>query len=159
LEAHPHERRLTWQLNHLLEDRRFADYWAERLARIYVGNEQGNIILFRRRRFAAWLGDQLAKNTPYDEIVRELLADEGIWTGKPAANFITATANPGNANQPDPVRLAGRTARAFLGMRIDCLQCHDDKLGNIDLGDESNIHSGTQANFHELAAFFGSTQL
>ncbi|HEY2412125.1 MAG TPA: DUF1553 domain-containing protein [Pirellulaceae bacterium] len=159
LEAQPPARRLPWQISHLLEDRRFADYWTERLARIYVGNEQGNFILFRRNRFAAWLGDQLAKNVPYDQVVRELLADEGIWTGKPATNFITATVNPGSANQPDPVRLAGRTARAFLGMRIDCLQCHDDKLGNINVGDADDPHSGTQANFHELAAFFGSTEL
>jgi hypothetical protein len=159
LEAQPQDKRAVWQINHLLEDRRFADYWAERLARIYVGHEQGNIILFRRRRFATWLGDQLAQNTPYDQIVSELLADDGIWTGKPATNFITATVNPASDNQPDPVRLAGRTARSFLGMRIDCLQCHDDKLGNVEVGDEDNLHSGTQANFHELAAFFGSTEL
>jgi hypothetical protein len=158
LEAEPAERRLAWQVGHLLEDRRFADYWAERLARVYVGNENGAFILFRRNRFAQWLGDQLEENTPYDQIVRELLSEEGIWTGKPATNFVTATINPGAGNTPDPVRLAGRTARAFLGMRIDCLQCHDDKLGNVDLGDAENSHGGTQANFHELAAFFGSTQ-
>jgi uncharacterized protein DUF1549/uncharacterized protein DUF1553 len=159
LEAVQPEERIAWWTSHLLEDRRFADYWAERLARIYVGNEQGNIILYRRRRFRLWLGDQLAKNTPYDQVVRELISGEGIWTGKPATNFVTATANQGNANQPDPVRLAGRTARAFLGMRIDCLQCHDDKLGNINVGSEGDIHSGTQANFHELAAFFGPTEI
>lgn len=158
LEAEPAERRQAWQVGHLLEDRRFADYWAERLARVYVGNENGAFILFRRNRFAQWLGDQLEANTPYDQIVRELLSEEGIWTGKPATNFVTATINPGAGNTPDPVRLAGRTARAFLGMRIDCLQCHDDKLGNVDLGDAENLHGGTQANFHELAAFFGSTQ-
>jgi hypothetical protein len=159
IEAVSEEQRLGWWIGHLLEDRRFADYWAERLARAYVGNEQGSILLFRRRRFVLWLADQLAENTPYDSLVRELLADEGIWTGKPATNFITATANQGNANQPDPVRLAGRTARAFLGMRIDCLQCHDDKLGNIEVGSGDDLHSGTQANFHELAAFFGPTEI
>jgi hypothetical protein len=159
LESVPPPNRIAWWASHLLVDRRFADYWAERLARIYVGSEQGNIILFRRRRFALWLADQLANNTPYDQLARELLADDGIWTGKPATNFVTATANPASANQPDPVRLAGRTARAFLGMRIDCLQCHDDKLGNVEVGSEDDVHSGTQANFHELAAFFGSAEI
>ncbi|HZN33101.1 MAG TPA: DUF1553 domain-containing protein, partial [Pirellulaceae bacterium] len=91
--------------------------------------------------------------------VRRLISEEGIWTGKPATNFITATANPGQENQPDPIRLAGRTARAFLGMRIDCLQCHDDKLGNILVGSPGNIHDGTQADFHQLAAFFGATRI
>jgi hypothetical protein len=44
-------------------------------------------------------------------------------------------------------------------MRIDCLQCHDDKLGTILLGSEGSIHDGTQANFHQLAAFFGPTTI
>ena len=57
------------------------------------------------------------------------------------------------------MRLAGRTARAFLGMRIDCLQCHDDKLGNVSLGFGADAHSGTQADFHQLAAFFGPTKI
>jgi hypothetical protein len=151
--------RIAWWTSHLLEDRRFADYWGQRLARIYVGNENGAFLVFRRRRFTLWLGDRIAKNTPYDQIVRALVADDGLWTGQPATNFITATANPGTSNQPDPIRLAGRTARAFLGMRIDCLQCHDDKLGSILVGSPENVHSGTQATFHELAAFFGSTEL
>lgn len=159
LEAIPAADRLDWWLAHLLADRRFADYWAERLARVYVGSEQGNILLFRRHRLSLWLGENLAKNTPYDELVRSLLADEGIWTGTPATNFVTATVTPGSSNQPDPVRLAGRTARAFLGMRIDCLQCHDDKLGNVDLGSPDSPHSGTQVDFHELAAFFGPTKV
>src|SRR5262245_60595278 len=159
LEAVPQAKRLEWWTSHLLEDRRFADYWAERLARIYVGSDRGPFIVFRRRRFTLWLSEQLAGGTPYDEIVRRLISEEGLWTGKPATNFITATANPNEKNQPDPVRLAGRTARAFLGMRIDCLQCHDDKLGNILVGSPGNIHDGTQADFHQLAAFFGQTRI
>jgi hypothetical protein len=159
LEGVKSENRIEWWTSHLLEDRRFADYWAERLARIYVGNERGPFIVFRRRRFTLWLSEQLATNTPYDQVVRDLLAEEGIWTGKPATNFVTATANPNEKNQPDPIRLAGRTARAFLGMRIDCLQCHDDKLGTILVGSAANIHTGTQANFHELAAFFGPAEI
>lgn len=159
LESVPPDQRLAWWTDHLLADPRFAEYWAERLARVYVGSEQGNIVLFRRHRFVLWLAEQLADNTPYDELVRHLLADEGIWTGKPATNFVTSTVTPGGGNRPDPVRLAGRTARAFLGMRIDCLQCHDDKLGNVNLGNADAPHSGTQADFHELAAFFGPTNV
>ncbi|MEX2175169.1 MAG: DUF1549 domain-containing protein [Pirellulaceae bacterium] len=159
LEAVRADDRLEWWTSHLLADRRHADYLAERLARAYVGNENGPFIVYRRRRFGMWLADNLYRNTPYDEIVRGLLAEDGIWTGKPATNFITASADPNEDNQPDPIRLAGRTARAFLGMRIDCLQCHDDKLGNINLGPEDDIHSGTQADFHQLAAFFGSTEI
>jgi len=159
LEAVPAAERLEWWTSHLLNDRRYSDYWAERLARIYVGTDNGPFIVFRRRRFTLWLSDQLHENRPYDAVVRDLLAEDGIWTAKPATNFVTATANPTMDNQPDPVRLAGRTARAFLGMRIDCLQCHDDKLGTILVGSPEKIHGGTQATFHQLAAFFGPTEV
>jgi hypothetical protein len=159
LEQVPSTERVEWWTSHLLEDQRFADYWAERLARTYVGNDRGPFLVFRRRRFTLWLSEQLRKNTPYNEVVQRLIADDGIWTGKPATNFITATVDQNRKGRPDPVRLAGRTARAFLGMRIDCLQCHDDKLGNVLVGSPSNTHDGTQADFHQLAAFFGSTEI
>jgi len=159
LESVPADDRLEWWTSHLLDDRRHSDYLAERLARVYVGSENGPFIVFRRGRFARWLSDQIEQNTPYDEIVRRMISESGVWTGKPAANFITATSDPNKDNQPDEVRLAGRTARAFLGMRIDCLQCHDDKLGNVNLGYGDGAHSGTQADFHQLAAFFGPTSV
>ncbi len=151
--------RIEWWISHLLEDRRHSEYLSERLARAYVGSENGPFIVYRRRRFRLWLAEQLYENTPYDEIVRTLISANGIWTGKPATNFVTATSDPNMDNQPDEVRLAGRTARAFLGMRIDCLQCHDDKLGNVTLGTGADSHSGTQADFHQLAAFFGPTEV
>src|SRR5687768_1115853 len=159
LEAVKPDERVEWWISHLLEDRRFSDYWSERLARAYAPPGNSPFIVFRRRRFTLWLSEQLHQNRPYDEIVRQMLSEKGVWTGKPAANFVTASSDPNKDNQPDPVLLAGRTARAFLGMRIDCLQCHDDKLGTIMVGSGDDIHSGTQADFHQLAAFFGPTRV
>lgn len=112
-ESRPEGERLTWWIDHVLQDRRFADYLAERFARVFVGTEDGPFILFRRRKFRSWLSDQITLNVPYDQIVREVISTEGIWTEKPATNFITVTAQNDKANQPDPVRLAGRVTRAF----------------------------------------------
>lgn len=151
--------RIEWYVSRLLEDRRFADYWAERLARVYVGTDMGPFLVFRRRRFVTWLSDHLAANRPYDDLVQELIADNGLWNSSPAVNFVTSTSDPNKDNQPDEIKLAGKTARAFLGMRIDCLQCHDDKLGTINLGERGNPHTGAQANFHELASFFGEARV
>lgn len=159
LEKVPADERLEWWTSHLLEDRRFADYFAERLARAYVGVEDGPFLIYRRRRFVTWLSDQLSKNEPYDSIVRKLIAENGIWTGRPATNFVTVTSRQDMNNKPDEVRLAGRTSRAFLGMRIDCLQCHDDKLGTILIGEAGAPRSGAQADFHQLAAFFSEAKI
>jgi hypothetical protein len=156
LEAQSPEQRLDWFVSHLLEDRRSSDYLAERFARAYVGTEDGPFLVYRRRRFVTWLSDQLKENRPYDETVRALIADTGLWTSSPAVNFVTVTLDSNQDNQPDPIRLAARTSRAFLGMRIDCLQCHEDKLAKFSFGPESR--SGEQYDFHRLAAFFSEAK-
>jgi hypothetical protein len=158
LEAVPADQRLDWWVSRILEDRRYADNVAERLARAYVGTEGGPFLVYRRRRFASWLSDQLYENRPYDEVVRSLIGDAGLWTDSLAVNFVSVTLDQNNDNQPDPIRLAGRTTRAFLGMRIDCLQCHDDMLGKVELGEAGNPRDGLQSDFHELAAFFGGAE-
>ncbi|GAA4435488.1 DUF1549 domain-containing protein [Bremerella cremea] len=148
LENRPQEDRLAWWVDHLLEDRRYGDYMAERLSRAYVGTENGPFLIFRKRRFVTWLSDQLMANRPYDQLTKELIAESGLWTDHPAVNFITATVDQDGTKEPDVAMLAGRLARAFLATRIDCVQCHDDNLGG-DL---------KQSDFHELASFFSEAQ-
>ena len=54
VEQIPDERRIDWWLDRILQDRRTSDYLAERLARSYVGTEEGPFLIFRRRRFVTW---------------------------------------------------------------------------------------------------------
>ncbi|QDV18023.1 hypothetical protein Pan153_26790 [Gimesia panareensis] len=129
----------------LLEDRRFADYFSERFTRAFVGVAQGQFIVFRRDRFKAWLSEQIQANTPYDELVRKLIAGEGIWTGDPETNYITAAVADGNL---DRNKLTGSTVRAFLGQRIDCAQCHDHPFDHWK-----------QADFEGLTAFYGQVEV
>jgi hypothetical protein len=123
-ETRPPEGRIESWLDDLLHDRRAADYLAERFARALVGNEDGPFIVFRRRRFSTWLSDAILANRPYDALVRDLIADQGIWTDHPATNFVSVTYTE-DTKTPDPERLAARVSRAFLGIRLDCAQCHD----------------------------------
>ena len=142
-EASPRASRIDAHLNVLLKDRRAADYLAERMARAFVGTEDGPFIVFRRRRFVSWLSDQFFANRRYDAIVRDLIAGDGFWTDHPATNFVTVTREE-KSERPDPERLAARVSRAFLGSRIDCAQCHDHPF-----------QSWKQEDFRGLAAFFG----
>lgn len=145
-EADDRPRRLQRWTVRMLDDKRFADYFAERLARAYVSSEGGTFIIYRRDRFVNWLREQLRRNRPYDEMVREMISADGLWTGEPATNFMTSAYNDGRF---DVNKLAGRTARAFLGQRLDCAQCHDHKF------DER----WKQHHFEGLAAFYGQSQL
>lgn len=139
----------SW-LDHLFADPRYHSYFAERLARAYVGVEPGPFLVYRRRRLVNWLADQLARNRPYDEMVRELVAAEGVWTTNPAANFITVSIVQGGMDEgPDERKLAARTSRAFLGVSLDCMECHDDKFGD----------HWKQSHFHELAAFYAQAEM
>ena len=158
LEKLPEEVREKAHLRNLLHDSRFHDYWAERWTRFLVGTDEGPFVTYRRRRFAHWLSDELATNRPYDQLVKDLITAEGLWTDQPEVNFLTATLES-NDGSPDPVRLAARTSRAFLGLRIDCLQCHNDFLGNVNLGDTQDPREGMQTDFHQLAAFYSSAEL
>lgn len=128
----------------LMNDNRFADYFAERLGRSYVGTEMGQFVVFRRDRFIDWLRQQLARNTPYDEMTRQIISATGLWTDHPATNYVTAAIADGEL---DENKLAGRTVRAFLGQRIDCAQCHDHPFAEWK-----------QAQFQGIASLFGQTQ-
>jgi hypothetical protein len=66
-----------------------------------------------------------------------------LWTDHPATNFVSVTFDP-ELGRPTPERLAARVSRAFLGMRIDCAQCHDHPF-----------QPWKQSDFRGLAAFFG----
>ncbi|REJ80799.1 MAG: DUF1549 domain-containing protein [Planctomycetota bacterium] len=129
----------------MLEDPRFADYFAQRLSRPFVGVDEGQFVIFRRDRFNEWLSGQLENHRPYDEIVTEMITGTGVWTGDAEVNFLTgAFAN----DEFDEDKLAGRTVRAFLGQRIDCAQCHDHPFTHWK-----------QSEFEGLASHFGQVRV
>ncbi|MEZ6126263.1 MAG: DUF1549 domain-containing protein [Planctomycetaceae bacterium] len=138
--------RLERWLEKLLQDDRFADYFADRLERVLTGVDEGQFIVFRRDRLRHWLGEQLRADRPWQEVVMELIAAEGLWTSQPASNFITAASIPEEGI--DVNELAGRTVRAFLGQRIDCAQCHNHPF---DIW--------KQTDFEGLAAFYGQARV
>ncbi|OWK34994.1 DUF1549 and DUF1553 domain-containing protein [Fimbriiglobus ruber] len=87
--------------------------------------------------FEDWLQSQLRANVPYDRMVRSLLAAPGgPVAGRSAQVFL-------QANEYKPANLAGSTARTFLGLNIDCAQCHDHPFARW-----------TKDQFWEFAAFF-----
>ncbi|MFM8579472.1 MAG: DUF1549 domain-containing protein [Planctomycetaceae bacterium] len=137
--------RLERWLDDILADRRTADHLARVLSHVLVGDDQGPFVVFRRDRFLAWLADAIHAREPFDEIVRRMVASEGLWTGEPAVNFITQAVS---SDTVDPVKLAGRVSRAMLGQRIDCAECHDHPFAPV-----------TQAQFEGLAACFAQVKV
>ena len=144
-EADQQPHRIDRWVTGMLQDPRYSDYFAERLARSLVGVEGGPFIIFRRDRLTAWLAEQLRQDSSWSEMTKQLIAAEGLWTDSPSSNFITV------ARQDDETinvnKLAGRSVRTFLGQRIDCAQCHDHPFDP----------QWKQHHFEGLAAFFCQT--
>ena len=86
--------------------------------------------------FEKWLAARFQKNEPYDKTVQSLLLAEGRLAQSGPLLFYSAT-------KLEADQLAGRTARVFLGMRLECAQCHDHPF-----------EPWTQEDFWGFAAFF-----
>jgi hypothetical protein len=87
-------------------------------------------------RFEEWLTKRFAANKPYDQIVRDLLTIEGRVAASGPLEFYAAS-------RLNPEELAGKTSRAFLGVRMECAQCHDHPFDEV-----------SQQDFWSFAAFF-----
>ncbi len=99
--------------------------------------------------FELWLRQRLQANTGYDKIVHELLLSQANGfqnrggmpanTGSPQAFFF--------ANENKPENLAGATSRVFLGVKLECAQCHAHPFAKWK-----------RDQFWEYAAFFSGIQ-
>lgn len=88
-----------------------------------------------------WLGDQFNQNRPWDALVRDLLTA----TGKgPETAFIMSNVDN---KVPQPNKLTGATTRLFLGLQLQCAECHNHPF--VDW---------KQTDFWSIAAFFTNTR-
>ena len=74
-----------------------------------------------------WLRDEMLTNVPLDRIVRELLTGSGSNLKSPAANYYQI--------EPDTLKMAENTAQIFMGMRVQCAQCHNHPFDRWTMND------------------------
>ena len=87
--------------------------------------------------FHGWIRDMIARNRPYDEFVRGIVAAAGEWQDAPAINWYWQ-------NRDDQLHQAtADTAQIFLGVRLQCAKCHHHPYERWG-----------QADYYGLAGFF-----
>ena len=120
-----------------------AAYFSDRWIRLLFGFrlEETDPIKVDFPAFIAWLVRAAKEDLPYDQFAAALLAAKGEKDERPEANFILRHLDP----KEPPVALANRTARVFLGIQLQCAQCHDHPTEPF-----------TQDDFWGLAAHFGN---
>ncbi|MEX2286360.1 MAG: DUF1549 and DUF1553 domain-containing protein, partial [Planctomycetaceae bacterium] len=113
-------------VDELLTRDEYADYWAMRWADLLRVDKtkitpQGAVAMHR------WLRRQFAENRPYDEFVREIVTARGSTRAEGPAAFYQAL--------DTPEVLSRSISQLFLGVRIECAQCHHhpfEKWGQDD---------------------------
>jgi hypothetical protein len=68
--------------------------------------------------FHNWIKDMLARNRPYDEFVRGIVAAAGEWQDAPAINWYW------QMRDDQLHQVTADTAQVFLGIRLQCARCH-----------------------------------
>ncbi|MBI3469126.1 MAG: DUF1553 domain-containing protein [Planctomycetes bacterium] len=96
--------------------------------------------------FEAWLRLRLADDVRYDKLVGELLTvtTRDNVPFNPAAGGEPSPAAFFVANELKPENLAASTSRIFLGVQVQCAQCHNHPFARWK-----------REQFWQLAAFFG----
>jgi hypothetical protein len=110
------DKRALW-IDRLLDSPEYASYFALRWGSILrnsnlAGADQASYA------FHNWLKDMLARNRPYDEFVRGIIAASGEWQDAPAINWYW------QSRDDQLHQVTADTAQVFLGQRLQCARCH-----------------------------------
>jgi hypothetical protein len=112
----------------LLNRPEFADLWVMKFAELLqIRSRQDQFSQKAALAYFDWLRDKMLANVPVDDIVRELLTASGSTLSSPAANYYQVST--------DTLKLAENTAQAFMGMRIQCAQCHNHPFDRWTMND------------------------
>jgi hypothetical protein len=117
----------------LLESPQYVTHMAQVWRTTLLPNNNNQQVQALAPAMEAWLRKHFARNTPYDEMVRELITTNvtnnpavvGAFPGGPydPTGFVFY-----QANELKPENLAAATSRLFLGVKLECAQCHDAKF-------------------------------
>ena len=103
--------------------------------------------------FETWLRTQYRENTPADQVVKRILTVKmTVNNQNPTFRFVQAdgtdpdgiaVAGFYSANEGKPENVGSAVSRLFLGMKLECAQCHDHPFAPY-----------TKDQFWQFAAFF-----
>ena len=119
----------------LLRSPDYADYFANKWTALLKNRRDDASDITSNFAFHAWIRDSLLANVPYDQLVRELLAATGTVIGNPAVAWYKRVKEP--KQQMEDV------AQLFLGVRMQCAQCHHHPF-----------ERWSQDDYYGLSAFF-----
>lgn len=158
-------------IEELLQSPAYVKHWVNYWDQVLMGRGQRPMQIVDRLAFKKWLTEKFEKNTPWNTFVYDLLTATGQNSqGGTLANAAgiempammardeasEEIGNEGRVNgavnwflkyQQAPADLSGNASKIFLGVQIQCAQCHDHKT-----------EKWTQEDFRRFTACFSQTR-
>lgn len=122
-------------IDELLRSPDYADFFAAKWTALLKNRRDDTSDIVSNFAFHAWVRDSLLANKRYDQFVREVLAATGTVIGNPPVAWYKRVKEP--KQQIEDV------AQLFLGVRMQCAQCHHHPF-----------ERWSQDDYYSLAAFF-----
>ena len=129
----PNKRELL--VDELLERKEFSELWVLKWAELLQIRSSNDVSPKAMLLYYTWLQEKIAKNVPTDVWVRELLGASGGTFKNPPTNYYQI--------ERDIVKVTENVAQVFMGMRIQCTQCHNHPFDRWTMDD-----------YYGFAAFF-----
>jgi len=127
------------KIDELLERKEFTEMWVMKWSELLQVRSDNNIaqgISYKSALlYHGWLQERIANNEPFDEVVKELIASTGGTFAEPQTNFYQV--------ERDTLKLSENVAQVFMGMRLQCAQCHNHPFDRWTMDD-----------YYSWAAFF-----
>jgi hypothetical protein len=103
----------------LLARPEFVDFWAYKWSDLLLVNSD-KLPEQPMWSYYQWIRRQVELNTPWDELVRDLVTSTGSTLENGAGNFFVL--------HDEPTKIAETVSVAFLGMSINCAKCHNHPM-------------------------------
>ncbi|MDG1807828.1 MAG: DUF1549 domain-containing protein [Pirellulaceae bacterium] len=114
-------------VDQLLERKEFVEIWVMKWAELLQVRSTNNVSYKSTLLYYNWLQEQIASNVPIDQMIISLLGSEGGTFSSPATNYYQ--------NERDTLKVSENVAQVFLGMRLQCAQCHNHPFDRWTMDD------------------------
>lgn len=139
------------KVEELLDRNAFSNYFASTFRREWVPQTfENQQLFFVGNQFEEWVRKRLREGARMDELVREMLNAPTLFArGRAQIDFNADSSVSAflQANEFKPENVAASASRLFVGVKLECAQCHNHKFAPIK-----------QEQFWEQAAFFAEVQ-
>ena len=121
----------------LLARKEFTEVWVMKFAELLqIRTNPNNQVSYKATLlYYNWLQERIANNVPFNKIVQELLSSTGGTFTNPSTNYYQI--------ERDTLKLSENVAQVFMGMRLQCAQCHNHPFDRWTMDD-----------YYSFAAFF-----